>query len=228
VSQLNYSIVLQVYYLQQLTKVDNMVGQKTQILFSLSLFTMFAYLTTSGSAMSYEEPKFKTIKKTDVYEIRRYEKRTVAEVTYGEEDSGFRVLFDYISGANKGSNEIDMTIPVTQSEEIDMTVPVTQSSTGGKMSMRFFLPKKYSKQNAPEPTDKRISIIELPEEYFAVISYSGFASDSNFEEHHKELEVALKQDGLVTKGPAVRATYNSPFTPPFLRRNEAMYPLEWN
>ena len=205
-----------------------MVSQKTQIRFSLFIFAMFAYLIASGPAMSYEEPKFTTIKKTNVYEVRRYEKRTVAEVTYGEEDSGFRVLFDYISGANKGSNEIDMTVPVTQSEEIDMTVPVTQSSTGGKMSMRFFLPKKYSKQNAPEPTDKRISIIELPEEYFAVISYSGFASDSNFEEHRKELEVALKQDGLVTKGTAVRATYNSPFTPPFLRRNEAMYPLEWN
>ena len=208
--------------------VDNMVGQKTQIRLSLFIFTMFAYLTASGPAMSYEEPKFTTIKKTDVYEVRRYEKRTVAEVTYGEEDGGFRVLFDYISGANKGSNKIDMTIPVTQSEEIDMTVPVTQSSTGGKMSMRFFLPKKYSKQNAPEPSDKRISIIELPEEYFAVISYSGFASDSNFEEHHKELEVALKQDGLVTKGSPVRATYNSPFTPPFLRRNEAMYPLKWD
>ena len=205
-----------------------MVGQKTQIRFSLFIFALFAYLTASGPAMSYEEPKFTTIKKTDVYEVRRYEKRTVAEVAYGEEDSGFRVLFDYISGANKGSNDIDMTIPVAQSEEIDMTVPVTQSSTGGKMSMRFFLPKKYSKQNAPEPSDKRISIIELPEEYFAVISYSGFASDSNFEEHRKELEIALKQDGLVTQGPPVRATYNSPFTPPFLRRNEVMYSLEWS
>jgi hypothetical protein len=227
-SQLNYSIGLQAYYFQQSAWVENMIGQKTQIRLSLFIFTMFAYLTASGPALSYEEPKFTTIKKTDVYEVRRYEKRTVAEVKYGEEDSGFRVLFDYISGANKGSNEIDMTIPVTQSEEIDMTVPVIQSSTGGKMSMRFFLPKKYSKQNAPEPSDKRISIIELPEEYFAVISYSGFASDSNFEEHYKELEVALKQDGLVTKGPPVRATYNSPFTPPFLRRNEAMYPLKWD
>jgi hypothetical protein len=208
--------------------VNNMVGQKTQIRFSLFIFAMFPYLTASEPAMSYEEPKFTTIKKTDVYEVRRYEKRTVAEVTYGEEDSGFRVLFDYISGANKGSNKIDMTVPVKQSEKIDMTVPVIQSGTGGKKSMRFFLPKKYSKQNAPEPSDKRISIIERPEEYFAVISYSGFASDSNFEEHRKELEIALKQDGLVAKGPAVRATYNSPFTPPFLRRNEAMYPLDWN
>ena len=208
--------------------VDNMVEPKPLLRFSVFLIALLAYLTASVPAMSYEEPSFVIIKKTDIYEVRRYEKRTVAEVTYGEEDSGFRVLFDYISGANKGSNEIDMTIPVAQSEEIDMTVPVTQSSTGGKMSMRIFLPKKYSKQNAPEPSDKRISIIELPEEYFAVISYSGFASDSNFEEHHKELEVALKQDGLVTKGPPVRATYNSPFTPPFLRRNEAMYPLKWN
>ena len=51
-----------------------------------------------------------------------------------------------------------------------MTVPVTQSLTDGKMSMRFFLAQKYSKQNAPEPIDERIRIIDLPVEYFAVIS----------------------------------------------------------
>ena len=71
-------------------------------------------------------------------------------------------------------------------------------------------------------------IIDLPDEYFAVISYSGFASDSNFEKHHKELKAALDKDGMVITGPPIKATYNSPFTPPFLRRNEAMYPLEWN
>ena len=177
--------------------------------------------------MSYEEPEYNIVKKTDVYEVRQYKKRTVAEVTYGEEDSGFRVLFDYISGANKGSKEVEMTIPVTQSKEIDMTVSIIQSTTNGKMSMRFFLPKPYSKQNAPEPNDERVKIIDLPEEYFAIISYSGFASFSNFEEHHKELKAALDKDGIVTKGPPIKATYNSPFTPPFLRRNEAMYSLEW-
>ena len=203
-----------------------MVEPKPLLRFSVFLIAILAYLTASVPAMSYEEPEYSIVKKTDVYEVRQYKKRTVAEVTYGEEDSGFRVLFDYISGANKGSKEVEMTIPVTQSKEIDMTVPVTQSTTDGKMSMRFFLPMQYSKQNAPEPNDERVRIIDLPAEYFAVISYSGFASNGNFEEHYTKLKAALDKDGMVIKGPPIKATYNSPFTPPFLRRNEAMYPLE--
>ena len=205
-----------------------MVEQKPLLRLSVFLVALYAYLTASVPAMSYEEPEYSIVKKTDVYEVRQYKKRTVAEVTYGEEDSGFRVLFDYISGANKGSKEVEMTIPVTQSKEIDMTAPVTQSMTDGKMSMRFFLPMQYSKQNAPEPNDERVRIIDLPAEYFAVISYSGFASDSNFEEHHAELMAALDKDRIVIKGPPIKATYDSPFTLPFLRRNEAMYPLKWN
>ena len=205
-----------------------MVEPKPLLRFSVFLIALLAYLTASVPAMSYEEPEYFIVKKTDVYEVRQYKQRTVAEVTYGEEDSGFRVLFDYISGANRGSKEVEMTIPVTQSKKIDMTVPVTQSASDGEMSMRFFLPTQYSKQNAPAPNDERVKIINLPEEYFAVISYSGFASDGNFEEHYTELKAALDKDGMVIKGPPIKATYNSPFTLPFLRRNEAMYPLEWN
>ena len=209
-------------------RFDNMVERNNLIRIGIIFLALFSYITASVPAMSYEEPKFTIIKKTDVYEVRRYETRTVAEVTYGDEDNGFRVLFDYISGANKDIQEIQMTVPVTQSKEIDMTAPVTQSENNGQMVMRFFLPSNYSKQNAPKPTDKRVQIIDLPDEYFAVISYSGFASDSNFIKHHEELKVAMERDGLIVTGPPLKATYNSPFTPPFLRRNEAMYPLKWN
>ena len=205
-----------------------MVERDNLIRIGIIFLALFSYITASVPAMSYEEPKFTIIKKTDVYEVRRYETRTVAEVTYGDEDNGFRVLFDYISGANKDIQEIQMTVPVTQFKEIDMTAPVTQSENSGQMVMRFFLPSNYSKQNAPKPTDKRVQIIDLPDEYFAVISYSGFASDSNFIKHHEELKVAMERDGLIVTGPPLKATYNSPFTPPFLRRNEAMYPLKWD
>jgi effector-binding domain-containing protein len=228
VPQLNYSIDLQAFYLLQSMWVDNMVEPKPLLRFGVLLLALLAYQTASVPAMSYEEPEYSIVKKTDIYEVRQYKRRTVAEVVYGEEDSGFRLLFDYISGSNKGSREVEMTIPVTQSKEIDMTVPVTQSTNDGSMSMRFFLPTQYTKQNAPEPNDERVKIIDLPEEYFAVISYSGFASDSNFKERYKELKAALDKDGMVIKGPPIKATYNSPFTFPFMRRNEAMYPLEWN
>ncbi len=194
----------------------------------LFLNVLFWSQIASGPAMSYEEPKYTVVREMDAYEVRRYEKRTVAEVTFDTSNSGFRILFDYISGANLSSRKIEMTIPVTQSKKIDMTAPVTQTNRDGKMTMRFFLPSPYSMQNAPKPTDKRVSIIDLPEQYFGVLSYSGFASDSNFEKHHEELRKVLLNDGLVVTGPPIKATYNSPFTPPFLRRNEAMYPLEWN
>ena len=94
--------------------------------------------------------------------------------------------------------------------------------------MRFFLPERYTKQIAPKPNDNRVLIIDLPKEYYAIISYSGFASDNNFETHYKELKTALDKDGLIAIGQPIKATYNSPFTLPFLRRNEAMYLLQWN
>ena len=193
-----------------------MVEPNPLLRFSVFLLVLLPCSTTSAPAMSYQEPEYSIVKKTDVYEVRQYKKRTVAEITYEEEDSGFRVLFDYISGANQGSKGVEMTIPVTQ------------STTIGKMSMRFFLPIQYSKQNAPQPNDERVRIIDLPAEYFAVISYAGFASDGKFEEHYTELKAALDKDGMIITGPPIKATYNSPFTLPFLRRNEAMYPLEWD
>ena len=85
-----------------------MVERNYLIRSGIVLLALFSHITVSGPAMSYEEPNFTIIKKTDVYEVRRYERRTVAEVTYDDEDSGFRVLFDYISGANKDIQEIQM------------------------------------------------------------------------------------------------------------------------
>ena len=63
------------------------------------MIALLAFLTASVPAILYKEPEYSIVKKTDVYEVRQCKKRTVAEVTYGEEDSGLRVLFDYISGA---------------------------------------------------------------------------------------------------------------------------------
>ena len=212
--------------MQQSMWMDKMVKPATMFYLYISLLAFVGCMLTTSPAMSYEEPKYTVLKKTDIYEVRLYETRTVAQVIYGKEDSGFKVLFNYISGENETSSEVKMTVPVTQSEKIDMTAPVTQSKSDGKMVMQFFLPKQYSLQNAPKPNDPRVSIIDLPETYFAVISYSGSTSDKNFNEHYKKLKAALDKDTLTAVGIPLKATYNSPFTLPFLRRNEAMYLLD--
>ena len=86
---------LQAFYLQQSIWVDNMVERNN--LLEFIFFALFSFIV-SVPAMSYEEPKFTIIKKTDVYQVRRYERLVTTMVTI---DSSFRVKFDYISGANK-------------------------------------------------------------------------------------------------------------------------------
>ena len=83
-----------------------MVKRNNLIRSGIILPALFSCITASVPAMSYEEPNFTIIRKTDVYQVRRCERRTAAEVTYDDEYSGFRALFDYISGANKDIQEI--------------------------------------------------------------------------------------------------------------------------
>ena len=166
--------------------------------------------------MSYEEPEYSIVKKTEVYKVRKYKKRTVAEITCSEDANRFRLLFGYISGANKGSKELKMTIPVAHSKKLIWLCQSLNHWLMAKWVWGSSWPKKYSKQNAPEPIDERIRIIDLPVEYFAVISYPGFASNCIFERHHTELKTALNTDSLVIKGSLIKPSYNSPITLPFL------------
>ena len=203
-----------------------MLDSKFLLKLCMSALTFIPLITLGLPAMSYEEPEYKIVRNTEIYEVRLYAQRTVAQVSYGEEDSGFKALFNYISGANQSLEKVKMTIPVTQLKKIKTTVSLTQSNDNGDLVMRFFLPKKYSKKNAPRPSDPRVKIVDLPKGRFAVLSYSGFTSDDNFKKHYSKLKTALKRDGLKIIGPPIKATYNSPFTLPFLRRNEAMFRLE--
>ena len=188
------------------------------------LFNIFSIKQT----MSYEEPKYKTIKTSDVYEIREYDDRLAVEIEYSNEDSGFRYLFNYISGENKSSEKVKMTVPVTQSVKINMTTPVTQSSQGGKMKMQFYLPSKFTIKNAPQPTNERVNLIIIKGGVYAVISYSGRLTNRNYSKHYKQIINQLNKDNIEFIEPAIRATYNGPFTLPIFRRNEIMMKINYN
>ena len=107
-----------------------------------------------------------------------------------------------------------------------MTVPVTQEIKNGNMTMQFYLPSKFNKDNAPKPSNAEIEILTVEGGYYAVIKYSGRSSDKNFLKNKEILEKALKQDNLLVLSPPIRASYNSPFTLPILKRNEVMYRVD--
>ena len=179
--------------------------------FIVYVFFLFPYSIT----MANEEATYDVVHKTDIYEIRNYSDRLVVQVLNKGDNNSFRKLFDYISGQNKNSEKIAMTIPVTQTKE------------DGQQYMQFYLPSKFNKDTTPMPNNPDLEITTIPEGYFAVIEFSGRSSDKNFAKHNKILKQKLLEDNISIKGFAIRATYNSPFTLPPLRRNESMFSIDW-
>jgi len=166
--------------------------------------------------MAYEESKYDVVKSNEIYEIRKYSDRLAVQTISTMQNSNFRKLFNYISGNNETN------------EQIKMTTPVTQIQKKGNMTMQFYLPSNFNKGNVPNPTRPDVEIINIEGGYYAVIKYSGRASDKNFIKHKEILENELKKNNISILGSAIKATYNGPFTLPMLRRNEAMFKVNWN
>ena len=181
-----------------------------------------------------EEAAYKTVDRvSSAVEIREYAPVMVAEVTLPKGDrqarnQAFRLLFDYISGANKtaaGSDKVAMTVPVAidEPERIAMTVPVQTSPESG--TMRFFLPAKYTRETPPpEPTNTRVKVVALPARTIATLRYSGSGREATRKE--QELLKALQGSTWRPVGRPYTLYYDPPFTIPFLRRNEAAVAVE--
>jgi len=183
--------------------------KKLLLIFILSLITI-------SNVMAAEEVKYTIVIKNQLYEIRKYSDRLVIETKNSDQSSGFRKLFKYISGDNKDKKEIKMTTPVTQTEK------------NGNMTMQFYIPTEFNEDNVPDPNNLEVKVLNIKGGYYAAIIYSGRASDSNYTKHKDILEDQLKKDKISIISKPIRATYNSPFTLPMLRRNEVMFKIETN
>ena len=168
-------------------------------------------LLSYSKVMAYEESQYEIVKKTNIYEVRIYPDRLAVQTTNTDGNSSFRKLFNYISGKNKTNKKIQMTTPVTEVEKL------------GAMTMQFYLPSNFNKDNTPNPSRSDVEIINIEGGHYAVIRYSGRASDNNFIKHKKILEEELKKNNILILSPPIKATYNGPFTLPMMRRNEAMF-----
>jgi hypothetical protein len=167
------------------------------------------------------EVKYNLIKKLEEVEIRLYNKLVIAKVE-GYGDSGFSILFDYISGGNTTKTNVDMTAPVI-SQKIEMTAPVLSE----KETIAFVMPEKFTIENTPKPNDERIKIQQIPQRHVAALRFTGRWTSTNFTKKSKQLLQELQRSNIKTLGTIFSMRYSGPLTPWFLRRNEVAIEIDY-
>ncbi|MFZ1109553.1 MAG: heme-binding protein [Rhodomicrobium sp.] len=183
-----------------------------------------------------EQPDYKISEKDGPIEIRDYGPMIAAEATVEGErkpaiEEGFRLIAAYIFGKNEPRAKIEMTAPVEQekAQKIAMTAPVTEQAQAGNAgnvwTVRFIMPKEWTMQTLPAPSDPRVTLKPYPGRRFLAITFSGVARDPAIAEKTGDLRDYAAAHKLATVGEPVLAFYNPPWTLPFLRRNEIMLEL---
>ena len=161
---------------------------------------------------------YTVLQKEEPYELRHYERLVLVTTPYEdieEQRNPFMRLFDYISGANDGTQEIAMTAPVFMDR---------QGNTSETMS--FVLPESFSLESAPEPENSAVKLEELKNYTVATVTFNGLLGTENIEEHNELLNQWIAKMELETIGPAKVAGYNPPYTIPWMRRNEVLIPVK--
>lgn len=197
----------------------------------LGAWTAVGYRDTKG----IETPKYTIERKAKGFEVRHYAPQIRAEVLmdgdYRESlYGGFRYLADYIFGNNTTQSDIAMTAPVLseQSAKIAMTAPVLQQRQGvaGTYVIAFIMPSEYTLDTLPKPRNDKVKLREIPERRYAVYRFGGYATKGRVKRLAARLDAALAREGLTAKGAPAVAQYNPPWTPPYMRRNEILIPIE--
>jgi len=195
-----------------------------------------------GIRSGYEEAAYELLLDDGKFEVRQYEDalvaRTVTRGDMGEAGSAaFRRLGGYIFGKNVTRDSVAMTTPVLQeelkssgaseSESIAMTTPVFQEeSAEGTWVQTFVLPREYTMETLPVPTDPTVELARARGLKVAVVRYSGLRSTRKIEEQTERLRAWMSERGLVATDAPRSAAYDPPWTIPFLRRNEVQIPIE--
>ena len=196
----------------------------------LTLFSLWlasGYFPTRNIAI----PAYSVIDSRKEYEIRQYEAFIVAETRQAgnEASSGFRELFQYISGNNSNQSKIAMSTPVMKSAEnvgettgqkLPMTAPVLKYHDTGAGMIAFVMPPGSLLPELPTPLSQGVTLRALPPHTVAVITFSGFAGKTILSEKTAVLKQVLQRDGIIVVSEPRTALYNPPWTPPFMRRNE--------
>ena len=162
-----------------------------------------------------EQPDYKVIEDmgNDV-EVREYPSQVWATTSSPEENESFNRLAGYIFGGNSTGMKIPMTSPV-----------ITMLAKEGVL-MAFIMPKGLEPKSLPKPLIDNIDIKESRPKTMAVISFTGHPTQRDYAVNLQILRNVLKQKNKRIKGDPMMMHYDSPFTPPAMRKNEIAVHLD--
>src|SRR4051795_10592809 len=97
-------------------------------------------------------------------EVRRYDSRIAAEASVPAKDAAtggdeaFRIIGDYVSGANQGGIKLPIAFPIETTGRF-LVRPVVGSAIE-VIKMRFFLQPAITLDDAPRPLDPQIRVVQ--------------------------------------------------------------------
>ena len=166
----------------------------------------------------YETAPYTVVRTDGKFQVRDYPAMAVVETpmirTQKGGDGSFLRLFRFIGGGNAAK------------EKIAMTTPVFMLSNETNFTMAFVLPAKITAGEIPQPTDGAVTVRELPAGRFVVLRFHGGRQATNEAAALEKLKAWARDAGLKTEAAPLFAYFDPPWTPTFLRRNEAMLRLE--
>lgn len=188
------------------------------MLFVVAVVGVLFILLMSVMRSSIETPDYEVLRVLSrKAEIRRYPDLILAQTqldsnTYSENSSlGFRRVAGYIFGGNEQGQKIAMTSPVVM-------------EMGESTQMAFVMPKQYSMDALPDPSNPNVKIAKKEARTLAVLRFGGYTNDQKIEEKAEELRLLLTKEGIAFDPKLIYMGYNAPWD--FIgRRNEVAFEL---
>ncbi len=181
----------------------------------ITLCLLVVFLTACSSIKlsrgGYEEASHNVLLREGPLELRRYSELNLVQTKMeNNEGSGFMRLFNYIDRGNSKKSKIAMTTPVFTSEK------------KGEKTMAFVLPSKIDTKDMPVPVNQSVETLTRASGLYAVHRYSGRRVQGAPKKIQRQLKNWIKKNDLLPQGELINAFYDTPWTPPFLRRNELL------
>ena len=181
--------------------------KRFSILLTALIAVALGVAACAATRAGYETAPYEVLRADGAFELRAYPELPLVTTRDDGADGSFMRLFRYISGANASQEKIAMTTPVFMVDN----------------RMAFVLPA--DQKEAPAPASKDVRLEKRPAGRVAVVRFSGQRSTEADGAALSKLRAWMAQQGLKETGKPFSASYDPPWTPGPMRRNEVLVPL---